>query len=258
MDRTLLTPPMIETFRVCRRAYQMAFLKPEERSEPTSSICKRFLLKALAEINRGRISTVNQVQKFMGQHWPVDKIGPDEGVKAFLFVYKCLIHYVNAPYRPEGAQIVGVSLKVRARIPHDRVYLEDTFDLILWYPREKKLEFVDFHVNPLKPFNPAWPSASIQVRQFLAERLHCRWPFEQLVMTFARLGPGGITPASFTLDDSLYRLHWPELVKTVDEMKDPSDFAPHRNQLCARCEFLTKCTAMGQFAEDAAPMYRSA
>lgn len=257
MNRTLLTPPMIETFRVCRRAYQMAFMKQSERSEPTSSICKRFMLKALAEINRGRAVTVNQVQKFMGQHWPVDKIGAEEGVKAFLFVYKALTNYVNNPYKPEGAQIVGVSLKVRARIPHDRVYLEDTFDLIMWYPKEKKLEFVDFHVHPLKPFNQAWPSPSILVKQFLAERLQCRWPFEQLVMTFARLGPGGATPVSFTLDDGLYKVHWPELLKSIDEMKDPQDFAPHRNPLCGRCEFLAKCTEMGH-CESSEVMPRSA
>jgi hypothetical protein len=248
---------MIETFKVCRRAYQFAFLKAGERPEPTSSICKRFLLKALAEINRGRVTTVNQVQKFIGQHWPVDKLSAEEGVKAFLFVYKALTNYVLNPYRPEGAQAVGVSLKVRARIPHDRVYLEDTFDLILWYPKQKKLEFVDFHIHPLKPFNPAWPSSSILVKQFLAERLQCRWPFEQLTMTFARLGPNGATPVSFTLDDGLYRVHWPELLKTIEEMKDPGNFAPHRSELCERCEFLAKCNAMGQFAE-ATPIYRSA
>lgn len=257
MDRTLLTPPMIETFRVCRRAYQLAFLRSSERVEPSSSIYKRFMLKALAEINRGRITTVNQVQKFMGQHWPVEKIGPEEGVKAFLFVYKALTNYVANPYKPEGAQIVGVSLKVRARIPHNRVYLEDTFDLILWYPSERKLEFVDFHVNPLKPFNQAWPTPSILVKQFLAERLQCRWPFEQLAMTFGRLGPNGVMPATFTLDDGLYRLHLPELLKTIEEMKDPEDFSPHRSQLCTRCEFLAKCTAMGEF-DPPAPMCRTA
>lgn len=244
MDKTLLTPPMIETFRLCRRAYQLAFVSPGDRIEPASSVCKRFLLRALAEINRGRISTVNQVQKFMGQHWPVSRVGADEGVKAFLFVYKTLASFAAAPYRPEGAQVVGVGLKVRARIPHVRIYLEDTFDLILWYPNEKKLEFVDYHVQPLKPFNPAWPSPSILIKQFLAERLQCRWPFEQLVMTFVRMSPTGATPVSFTLDDGIYRLHWPELIKVMEEMKDPEEFPPHRGSQCTRCEFLARCNAM--------------
>lgn len=257
MDRTLLTPPMIETFRVCRRAYQLAFVHTGEKPELTKSICKRFLLRALAEINKGRITNVNQVQKYLGQNWPVDKMGADEGVKAFLFVYKALINYVANPYRPEGGQAVGVSLKVRARIPHDRVYLEDTFDLIIWHPRKRKLEFVDFHVQPLKPFNPAWPSPSILVKQFLAERLQSRWPYDQLAMTFARITPSAVSPTSFNLDEGLYRVHWPELLKTIDDMKDPQDFAPHRSQMCNRCEFLAKCTAMGH-AENPAIMQRSA
>ncbi len=245
MDRTLLTPPMIETFRTCRQAYQYAFLGSEERVEPVSSVCKRFLLKALSEINRGRIATVNQVQKFMGQHWPVDKIGQQEGVKAFLFVYKTLTNYVANPYKPGGGEIVGASLKVRARVPHIRVYLEDTLDLIIWYPQAQKLEFVDFHVQPLRPLNPAWPSPSILVKQFLAERLQSRWTFEQLDMTFVRLGPNGATPVSFTLDDGLYRLHWPELLKIVEEMKDPDSFSAHPSQLCDRCEFAARCPAVG-------------
>ncbi len=256
MDRTLLSPSMIETFRVCRRAYQLAFLKAGERIEPTGSILKRFLLKALAEINRGRVTTVNQVQKFTGHHWPVDKIDAEDGVRAFLFAYKALTNYVLKPYKPEGAQVVAVSLKVRARVPHDRVYLEDTFDLILWYPHEKRLEFCDFHLNPLKPFNPAWPSASMLVKQFLAERLKTRWPFEKISLTFLRLGVQGVMPATFELDESLYRLHWPELLKTIEAMKDPEDFAPHVSDLCRRCEFLTRCTAMG--CEEHSRLSRSA
>src|SRR5688572_15773063 len=223
MDKTLFTPAMIETFQVCRRAYQLAFEMVRDRPEaPTpGGVCKRFLLKGLAEINRGRLCTVNQVQKFTGTHWPSDKLKADEAVKAFLFAYKTLTNYVGKPYRPEGSLLAGVGLKVRARIPHNRVYLEDSFDLILWYPQERRLEFVDFHINPLKPFDEAWPPASILVKQFLAERLQCRWPFDKLSMTFCRVGTQGYTTNTIDLDEKLYRLHWTQLLKTVEEMKDP-------------------------------------
>src|SRR5215467_13141926 len=119
MDRTLFTPPMIETFRACRRAYQLAYVELRERKEPANSICKRFILRALAEINRGRLTTVSQVQKYMGQTWPVEKLGPDEAVKAFLFAYKTLTNSVISRYKPDQSRVVGVSLRVRARIPHE-------------------------------------------------------------------------------------------------------------------------------------------
>lgn len=259
MDKTLFTAPMIETFNVCRRAYKFAFgqgSQPVEVSK-SSSVCKRFLLKALAEVNRGRITTVQQVQKFMGQNWPADKLSNDEAVKAFLFSYKALIGYLQSPYKPQGAEVVGVDLKIRARIPHDKVYVEDTFDVILWHPQERKLEFVDYHLHPLKPFNHAWPTPSILVKQFLAERLHSRWPFEKLCLTFCRISPEGSTLTSVNLEESLYKVHWPELLKVIEEMKCPSDYHPHRNTHCNRCTFLSQCRSMS--AEDpAVPVTRTA
>ncbi|HEY9870375.1 MAG TPA: hypothetical protein V6D08_14520 [Candidatus Obscuribacterales bacterium] len=245
MDRTLFTSPMIETFRVCRRAYELAFVQRTEACEnlATSAVCKRFILKALAEVNRGRITTVHQVQKFLGQHWPVDKVEQHECVKAFLFAYKTLVNYSAAPYRPAGARAVGVDLKVRARLPHDRVYLEDTLDLIYWYPKEKRLEFVDFHLNPLKTLNEAWPSPSLLVKQFLAERLRVRWPFEKLTLTFCRVSPEGLSTSSINPDEALMRAHWPDLLKTIEEMKSfESSPSPHLLPvcLCRRCAALAR------------------
>ena len=223
MDRTLFTPAMIETFRVCKRAFKIAYgnaVVSADRQKP-SAIVKEFLLNAIAEINRGRITSVSQVQKYMGQHWPVDRLSKDEGVKAFLYAYKALTHYVSKPYKPRGAEVVGVELKVRARLPHQRTYLEDSFDLILWHPGARRLEFVDYHLNPLKPIDPAWPSATILVKQFLAERLRSRFPFQKLILTFIKIGAREFSSTRFSADQAVYKLHWSDVVNTIDEMKHP-------------------------------------
>src|SRR5271167_312009 len=83
MDKTLFTPPMIETYRACPKAYHLAFGLARNTGETLNSkaVCKKFLLKALGEINKGRVTSVHQVQKFMGMHWPVDKLKADDAVK---------------------------------------------------------------------------------------------------------------------------------------------------------------------------------
>lgn len=251
MDRTLFTPAMIETFRACKRAYHLAFVQDLQGMESNRQICKRFLLKALAEINRGRLSNIWQLQKFLGQHWPADKIAGEECVRAFLFVYRTLARCLASPYRAQGAHIVGVNLKVRARIPHQRIYLEDTFDLILWHPDTRCLEFVDYHLSPLKAFNEAWPTASILVKQFLADRLRARWPFEKLSLTFCRIGLQGVSPSTMILDEALYRAHWPELLKTIVEIQgvEVRPFQAGTLCLCRRCEHLRRLQPSGEGTE---------
>jgi hypothetical protein len=259
MDRTLFTPPMIETFRVCRRAYQLAFLGGRQGPEKVKlqTICKRFLLRAITEIHKGRIQNLPQVQKYLGQHWPAERLvfdgdditGQEQSIQAFRFVYRVLAHYISNPYKPKGGEPVGICSKARARVPHSKVYLEDTFDLIIWHPEKRQLELVDFHLSPLKPFDPAWPAPSILIRFFLAQRLRQRWPFDKLVMTYCQLHSDRTTPVSFEIDESTFRLHWPELLKTINQMKDPEDYAPHRSEICRRCQFLTQCLAMGQPGE---------
>ncbi len=252
MDRTLFTSPMIETFRVCRRAYQFAFDGNSVDKIRLSTLCKRFLLRALNEIHRGRVQNLPQVQKYLGQHWPTEKLASEgdsdqqeKVVQAFRFVYRVLTQYIAAPYKPKGSESAAVSLKVRARVPHVKVYLEETLDLILWHPEKAMLEIVDFHLHALKPFDPAWPSPSLLVRYYLAQRLRARWPFQKLVFTFCQLQTDGITPISIEVDDALFRLHWPAMLKTLEQMKNPEDYAPHRSPLCKRCQFLTECVSMG-------------
>jgi hypothetical protein len=241
MERTLFTPAMIETFRACRKLVT-PFRKNHDQPNKAkgSTVLKGFLLKAIAEINRGRVTNLAQVQKFLGQHWPADDLPADESAQAFLFAYKVLNTYMAKPYCPKGAQIVGINLKVRARQAEARAYLEDTFDLILWYPKERRLEFVDYHLHSLKPFDQSWPSAFILVKQFLAERLKTRWPFEKLTLTFYKVGINDAEVKSINLDESLYRLHWPDLVKTVEDMKDPNHHPDVCNPGCERCQFLAK------------------
>jgi hypothetical protein len=255
MERTLFTPPMIETFRVCRRAYQLAYLSgrdPVVDRSRLSTLCKRFLLRALCDINRHRIQTLPQVQKYIGQNWPTTKLaapddaqGQENAIKAFRFVFRALCNYVQHPYKPQRSEVAAVSLKVRARVPYSKAYLEDTFDMILWHPEKRVLELVDFHINALKPFDPAWPAATLLIRQFLAQRLKGRWPFEKLVLTYCQLQSNGLVPVSIELDDSVVRLHWPELLKTINEMKSEQDYPPHRSSACKKCNLLAPCIDMG-------------
>lgn len=266
MNRTLFTPAMIETFAVCRRAYDLAFVAGALAGNPNqprklkmSTICKRFLLKALADIHRGRLTNMQSVQRFLGQHWPnrdmalaCDAVGQDDVINAFRFAYRALSSYVKSPYKPHGSSVAAVNLKVRARVPHVKVYLEDTFDLVLWHPDTKTLELVDFHLNPLKPFDPAWPGTTLLVRHYLAQRLQVRWPFENLLFTYARIGENHHHPQSFTLDEGVCHLHWLTLVEKLEAMKAPQDFAPNRNPLCKHCQFLSQCIEMGQEATPAA------
>jgi hypothetical protein len=176
----------------------------------------------------------------MGQHWPGNKLKSSDAVKSFLFVYKALNKYMNYIYQPEGAKQVGVAVKVQARVPHEKIYLEDTMDLILWHPQQGVLEFVDFHVKPLKPINLEWPPAAILVKQFLGERLATRWPFEKLRLTFCRLTSGDISTKSLDLDKVLYKIHWPELLKTIESMKDPIRSSIQNPHSCPRCDWIAR------------------
>ncbi len=242
MDRTLFTPAMLETFRACKRAYQLAFQNEggSGRVSP-SATCKRFVLRGLADVNRGRLTNPSQVQKFMGQHWPLEQLhdqpgGKDSATRAFLYAYKTLLRYLGSPYRPAGAEVVAVATKVRARVPGQRLYLEDVFDLILWYPEEKRLELVIFHLKTLRKNDPSWPAPATLVRQHLAERLKVRWPYEKLTLTMVKVGPTESKELSIELEESLYRIHWPEIVKNLEEMKDLAHIEGHGEEPCVYCK----------------------
>ncbi len=240
MERTLFTPAMIETFKVCRKAYWVAFegLVTGRKAKSKDAHVKSFLLRAIAEINRGRVANMHQLLKFMGQHWPSEEMSNEKAARAFLFAHKTLSQYMLNTYKPAGAQVVGINLKVRARIGSLRVYLEDTFDLILYYPSQRRIELVDFHLKPLKPFDPAWPSASMLVKQYLAEKLRCRWPFDKVSMTFVQLGSAERQTVNIPMEESVFRLHWPDLLKTLSEMKDPEHYDCAKGKSCQRCNYL--------------------
>jgi hypothetical protein len=184
-------------------------------------------MRALADINRGRVTSVTHIQKHLGQHWPVDVLtdevaDPENATRAFLFAYKTLTNYIGQPYKPKGANIVACALKVRARIAHVRVFIEDTLDMVLYYPKERRLEIVDFQIQPIKPFDPLWPSASVITKHYLAERLKSRWDFDKLTLTTYRVGTKDYPPQSISLNESIYRVHWLEMIKVLDEMKEPA------------------------------------
>jgi hypothetical protein len=223
MHKTLYTPTMIDTFRACKHAYLLAFLQNNIETESLSFICKQFLLRALSQINKGKITTISQLQKYMGQYWPADELGSasdkEAVTKAFLYVYKSLLRYLAKPYRPAGSKVVGVALNVRARVPNVKVYIEDTFDLILWFQNEQRLEFVDFTLQPLKNFDPAWPSTEVLVKKYLAEKLKTRWPYKKLSIRYERVGLQDYSPLIAKPEESIYRLHWAEIVKNLEDMQ---------------------------------------
>ncbi len=227
MHRTMYSTTMIETFRACKRAYALTFMQNRPEPESLSFICKQFLLRTVAQINRGKITTVSQMQKYIGQYWPADRLGHrysrEDVTKAFLSVYKSSLHYLAKPYRPAGSRIVGVALNVRARVPHVQVYIEDAFDLILWYPAERKLELVDFTIQPLKAADPSWPCTALLVKKYLAEKLQTRWPYKKLAINRQRLGLQDYAPDLASLDESINRLHWPEVVKDLEQMRVMED-----------------------------------
>src|SRR5580658_8800407 len=99
MHRTLFTPSMVETFRTCKRAYAAAYVRFTAGSNRSlSGACRRFLLRALAEVNKGKLTSVQQVQRYVGQEWPLDRVSEDSSQKevctrAFLFALKALTRY---------------------------------------------------------------------------------------------------------------------------------------------------------------------
>jgi hypothetical protein len=264
MHRTLYSTTMIETFRACKRAYALTFLENSPEPESLSFICKQFLLRAVAQINRGKITTISQMQKYIGQYWPAERLGNkysrEAVTKAFLSVYKTSLHYLAKPYRPAGSRIVGVALSVRARVPHVQVYIEDTFDLILWYPAEKKLELVDFSAQPLKAADPSWPCTALLVKKYLAEKLQTRWPYKRLAINSQRLGLQDYAPDFASLDESINRLHWPEVIKDLEQMKvlENKEFEdvelrqlvqrPHEK--CRHCQIISSRLHKYQFEQE--------
>lgn len=246
MDWTLFSPFMLDTFKACKRAYSLARERFSDRSRPQSlaSLCKQFVLRGVSEINKGKIQNNNQLQIFIGQHWPVDKLekagfGQDQIARSFLYVYKTLLHYVRCPYIPDGAEVVASAQRVRARVPQVRVYLEDTFDLILWYPERRHLEIVDFRLKLPQEILKCDPLPSNLARQFLASKLRSRWPYQTLSSTTCKITPKGIYVSEKDLPEDQFNNNWDNIVRDLQEMKTPSQPAAHKNgEDCFFCEVL--------------------
>ena len=114
--------------------------------------------------------------------------------------------------------------------------LEEVFDLVLYYPAEKKLELVIFSLKEPRPSNPAWPTPTELVRQFLAERLQMRYPFEKLLLTTIKVSPQETKVSRKEASKELFALHWPEVVKSLAEMKELSEMPSHEEDGCRYCE----------------------
>jgi len=212
--------------------------------------------KGIAEINRGKIRTPNEVQTFMGRHWPLEQVeasdtDPDTVARAFLFCYKTLMSYARSPYRPAGAEVVAVALKARSRVAHVRVYLEDTFDLILWYPNRKHLEIVEYQLRTQKQFSSSWPTVSALVKRFLCERLRVRWPFETISITSVKINPAGLNSNNTVIEEQVYKAHFEEIVRDLESMKVPADRGQHsKEDHCQYCQTLTTRTVQESHEQD--------
>lgn len=250
MDRTLFSPSMIDTYRACQKAYETALTAYSSPSgqRSVSSICRQFIRKGIAEINRGKVSNPNEVQTFMGKHWPLEQIeasgaDSDSVARAFLYCYKALMTYARHPYRPAGAEVVSVALRARSRVAHVRVYLEDTFDLILWYPQKRHLEIVEYDLRNKKYFSSAWPTVSALVKRFLCERLRVRWPFDSISLTTVRINTQSVSSSNMVIDDSIFKVHFEEIVKDLESMKCPQERSKHGpDDNCKYCKTLSERT----------------
>ncbi len=247
MDRTLFSPSMIDVFRGCPLAFSQAFKRYTESGgggSSLSSLTKSFVKRGLAEINRSQVTTVNQVQVFVGQRWPLEKlekqgINGDKVVRAFLFGYKTLYSYVRQPYRPTGAEVAAVSLKVRGRAATARVYLEDTFDLVLWYPVERHLEIVDFQIKVSKASPRKENCGSMVARHFLIKKLQTRWPYLSVSSTTVSLSETGKTIVRIPLNDEVLEREWQEIENDLGLMKVEREIPPHSvRDECDYCDAL--------------------
>jgi len=93
---------------------------------------------------------------------------------------------------------------------------------------------------------PTGPAPAVSIKQYLAERLKSRWLFEKLAFTQVRLGIQGIQTETTILENSIFKMHWPEVLKMLDEMKiaDSSyqKFQNH-NEHCQPCKILESNSA---------------
>ncbi|MDX2107807.1 MAG: hypothetical protein SFY67_15500 [Candidatus Melainabacteria bacterium] len=239
MDKTLFLPSMIEAFSLCKRSYIASMKSFENRTQRLQgnsnsqgiSLLKQFVKKGIAEINRHRVTSSHHVQAFTGEYWPLEQmekqnLNQDQTTRLFLYSYKLLMSYVRKPYKPQGAQVALVGQKLRAKVPGAKVYLEDTFDLVLWYPDTRTIEIVDFRLRPSSIANLNSASAYILARQFLADKLKTRMHFQNLVMTTCLMGQNSMQVESIRVEDS--NLHnessWQKIVDSLIEMKSP-DFS---------------------------------
>lgn len=248
MDRTLFFPFMLDTYKACKRAYELARTRlatqPEKRS--LASICKQFVRKGVGQINKGKIQNNNHLQLFIGQHWPVDKLEAcgftqDQIARSFLYTYKTLLHYLRCPYIPADAEVVATAQKVRSKVHRAGVYLEDTFDLVLWYPEKQHLEIVDFRLKLPNSILTEDPIPSLLARHFLANKLKVRWPFKTLTVSTVKLTPKALHVSEVELKEETFNNNWDEIVRDLESMKSPLDLeslTPHEN--CKYCSLLTE------------------
>lgn len=250
MDRTLFFPFMLDTYKACKRAYELARTRlatqPEKRS--LASICKQFVRKGIGQINKGKIQNNNQLQIFIGQHWPVEKLEKcgftqDQIARSFLYTYKTLLHYLRCPYVPADAQVVATAQKVRSKVHRAGVYIEDTFDLVLWYPEKQHLEIVDFRLKLPHRVSNQHPIPSLLARHFLANKLRVRWPFRTLSVSTIKVTPKALHVSEMDLPEETFNNNWDEIVRDLEKMKSPLDLdAQCSHDNCSFCSMLNEGT----------------
>ncbi len=57
------------------------------------------------------------------------------------------------------------------------------------------------------------------VKKYLAEKLKTRWPYKKLSIRYERVGLQDYSPLITNPEESIYRLHWAETVKNLEDMQ---------------------------------------
>ncbi len=233
MNNNTISTAMIDIFRNCPRAYFLglyyAKFSVNENTKPLTTL-KKCLLQGIAHINLQNITTLAQVQKYVGKYFPESvyksrQLTRSQATESFFYVYHCLKNYLNNQYIIDGFEKVGVAAKLKSRVALAQIYLEDTLDLVLWNPKTKTLEVVDFVTKAPRYSDGTWPSLEDLVMTYLSQKLKLHYPYENLIITKYTLCNKMPDDSKAYINQNLmtetqFELHYPQLVQNLIQMND--------------------------------------
>lgn len=230
MKNNTINTAMIEIFNLCPRAYFLGlYYSSYANSIKPVTTLKKCLLQGIAHINLKNITTLAQVQKYVGKHFPesivkAKNIPGSKANEAFLYIYHCLKNYLNNPYNPANFEKVGVAAKLKSRVPLANIYLEEIVDLILWNSKTKTLEIIDFDTKTTAYNNYFWPGNLELVLTYLSQKLRLHYPYENLQILKYNLSnkpnKENNNVISTKVSETEFELNFPQLVPVLIKMND--------------------------------------